>query len=148
MLARHICRSPLTLSRIRCATAGATRDVSVAVTLTNNTPASGLSPYVTARSDPHAYPTKPGDNRLEVSYYATSGATMRSVTIDGKPATARTGAERGHPVYVVDLELPRGKARTVTLHLTEPAAKGTPQVLNQPLIHPLKVTLDDQPCTK
>jgi len=125
---------------------GPTRRTTVTITLTNNAPASGLSPYVTSRSDSHSYPVKPGDNRLEVSYLATQGALMNSVTVRGRPDTASIGAQLGHPVYTVDLELPRGTSRTIVLQLSEPAAAGTPIVLRQPLVRPLKVTLKDAVC--
>jgi hypothetical protein len=125
---------------------GPTRRTTVTITLTNTAPASGLSPYVTARADRRSYPTKPGDNRLDVSYFATQGALMESVTVGGRADTASIGAERGHPVYTVDLELPRGTSRTIVLQLSEPAAGGTPIVLRQPLVRPLKVTLRDAVC--
>jgi hypothetical protein len=125
---------------------GATRESTATITLTNNAPAGGLSYYVTARSDRRSYSVRPGDNRLEVSYFATSGALMQEVTVDGKPVTASAGSERGHPVYTVDLELPRGATRTIVLHLTEPAGEGAPVVLRQPLVRPLAVHLSDPPC--
>jgi hypothetical protein len=125
---------------------GSPHPTMVTITLTNNAPASGLSGYVTGRSDIHSYPVKPGDNRLEVSYFATQGALMEGVTVAGRPGTASIGAEHGHPVYTVDLELPRGTSRTIVLHLSEPAGVGTPIVLRQPLVRPLHVTLDDPAC--
>jgi hypothetical protein len=118
----------------------------VTVRLTNNAPASGLPHYVTSRSDLHSYPTKPGDNRLLVGYYATDGAQMSSVTVDGRPATASPGADLGHPVFTVDLELPRGTTRTVVFHLTEPGTAGPPLVLRQPLVRPLHVAIHDAHC--
>jgi Protein of unknown function (DUF4012) len=133
----------LTWQRSGC---GATRQVTVRITLTNHAPASGLPKYVTYRSDRHGYPAKPGDNRLEVSYLATTGAVMRSVSVDGRAATAGVGAEQGHPLYTVDLELPRGTSRTIVLHLVEPAGTGSPIVLRQPLVRPLTVTLDEARC--
>ena len=134
----------LTWQRTGC---GPTRRTTVTITLTNNAPASGLSPYVTGRSDSHSYPVKPGDNRLEVSYFATQGALMEAVTVAGQPGTASIGAEHGHPVYTVDLELPRGTSRTIVLHLSEPAGTGAPIVLRQPLVRPLHVTLHDAVCS-
>jgi hypothetical protein len=125
---------------------GPTRNVTVAVALTNNAPASGLPAVVTARSDKPGHPVRPGDNRLEVAYFATDGAVMNSVTADGKPTTAASGTERGHPVFTVDLELPRGSTRTVVFHLTEPTGSGTPIVLDQPLVRPLQVSLEDAQC--
>jgi hypothetical protein len=64
----------LTWRRTGC---GSTRQTTVTITLTNNAPASGLSPYVTGRIDSHSYPVKRGDNRLEVSYLATQGTLAR-----------------------------------------------------------------------
>jgi hypothetical protein len=125
---------------------GSSRQSTVTITLTNNAPATGLPAYVIARSDIRNYPVKPGDNRLEVSYLATTGATMSAVSIDGRPATAGVGFEHQHPLYTVDLELPRGTTRTIVLHLTEPGSNATPIVLRQPLVRPLTVTLDDARC--
>lgn len=133
----------LTWQRQGC---GALRDVTVTVTLTNGAPASGLSPYVTSRSDRRDYPVRPGDNRLEVGYYATQGAQLLGVTVDGRPGTAGVGVDLGHPVFTVDLELPRGTAGTVVLHLREPAGAGAPTVLRQPLVRPLTVRLADARC--
>jgi hypothetical protein len=133
----------LTWARTACGTAG---EITVTIELTNNAPAAGLTNYATSRSDQHRYRTKPGDNRLTVNYFATAGAVMKSVTINGKPATAGSGAERGHPVFTVDVEMPRGKTRTVVLHITEPAAAGVPIVLRQPLVRPLAVKVEDAGC--
>jgi hypothetical protein len=125
---------------------GSTRDVTVTVRLANTAPASGLSHYVTSRSDRRAYHTEPGDNRLLVSYYATRGAQLSGVEVDGVPGTASAGADLGHPVYTVDLELPRGTTRTIVLQLREPAGAAPPYVLRQPLVRPLHVSLDDARC--
>lgn len=125
---------------------GSTRKVSATVTLTNDAPAAGLPIYVTARGDRHGYRVRPGDNRVDLDYFATRGALLDSVTVDGKPGTVGSGVERGHPVYIVNLELPRGATRTVVFHLTEPAGSGALQVLRQPLVRPLNVTIDDAKC--
>jgi hypothetical protein len=126
---------------------GATRAVTVTLKLTNNAPAAGLSDVVTYRHDHHAYPVQPGDNRLTVSYLATQGALMKSVSLDGKPWFAGSGTQLGHPVLVVDVELPRGTTRTLVLHLTEPAGgDAAPIVLRQPLVRPLAVAIDDSQC--
>jgi len=125
---------------------GTIRPVTVTITLTNNAPPTGLTPYQTARQDKHSYPVKRGDNRLFVSYLATAGAQMTAVSVDGEPATAAPGREIGHPLYTVDLELPRGRSRTIVLSLTEPAGVGAPVVLRQPLVRPLHLTLDAASC--
>ena len=126
---------------------GPSREVTVTITLANSAPAHGLPAIVTVRHDIHDYRVRPGDNRLEVAYFATEGAAMNSVTADGKPTTANSGTERGHPVFTVDLELPRGTARTLVFHLTEPAGSGAPVVLRQPLVRPLRVSLEDAQCS-
>jgi Protein of unknown function (DUF4012) len=126
---------------------GPTRASSVTITLTNNAPAAGLPSEVTNRSDNHSYPIKVGDNRLEVSYFATQGAVLHAVTVAGRPGTGRVGVERGHPVYTIDVEVPRGTSRTIVLHLSEPASAAAPIVLRQPMVRPLQVTLKDAVCS-
>lgn len=130
----------LTWQRSGC---GPTRRTTVTITLTNSAPASGLPGYVTGRTDRRSYAVKVGDSRLGVAYLATEGALLQSLTVAGKPATSAIGLEHRHPVYTVDLEVPRGTSRTIVLNLTEPAGKGEPIVLRQPLVRPLEVTLDD-----
>lgn len=125
---------------------GTTRKVTVTLTLRNDAPASGLPPYVTNRSDLHPSSVRPGDARDLLSYAATEGSLLDSATLDGKRATVAVGAERGHPVYYVDLELPRGTSHTLVLHLSEPQGKGPVVVLPQPLVHPLGVRVSDAAC--
>lgn len=134
----------LTWLRTGC---GSTRQTTVTIKLTNNAPARGLPPYVTTRGDRRSYRVKPGDNRLAVSYFATQGALLQGVSVAGRPGRGRIGAERGHPVYTIDVELPRGTSRTVVLKLGEPAGDGEPIVLRQPLVRPLHVKLDYADCT-
>jgi hypothetical protein len=126
---------------------GPTRKTTVTITLTNNAPASGLPPEVTGREDTHSYPVKTGDNRLIVSYFATQGALLNDITVAGRPGIGRMGTQLGHPVYTVDVELPRGTSRTIVIHLREPAGTGPPIVLRQPLVRPLNVTLKDTLCS-
>ncbi|WBO64900.1 DUF4012 domain-containing protein [Streptomyces camelliae] len=117
------------------------RKVTVTVTLTNRAPASGLPDYVTVRADHPDYRTRPGDNRLLVSYYAGRGASLTRATLDGHPVELIPGVERGHPVYTLDLELPRQSSRTLVLHLNEPDADGSPTILRQALVTPLHTTV-------
>ncbi|MFE9773395.1 DUF4012 domain-containing protein [Streptomyces sp. NPDC005931] len=120
----------------RCVTAG--REVTATVRLTNRAPASGLPPYVTQRVDDPPYPTRPGDNRLLVSYYATKGARLNEAVLDGRPVLVQQAAERGRPVFTLDLELRAGATRTLVLHLRESASDRPPAVLRQPLVRPLE----------
>jgi hypothetical protein len=133
----------LTWIRTGC---GPNRATTGSITLTNNAPATDLPPYVTGRSDIGSYPVKVGDNRLQVSYFETPGAAMDSLTVARSARHGRIGAENGHPVYTMDVELPPGTSRTVVLHVIEPAGTGTPIVLRQPLVRPLQVTLKDAVC--
>ncbi|MCH5671512.1 DUF4012 domain-containing protein [Streptomyces gilvus] len=127
----------------RCA--GDRRSVTARITLTNRAPASGLPPYVTQRVDTPPYPTRPGDNRLIVSYYAGTDARLTSATLDGHRAMVNSGVERGHPVYTVDVELPAQHSRTLTLVLDEPADDRSPTVWRQPLVTPLRARVEPVP---
>ncbi|MEU1201238.1 DUF4012 domain-containing protein [Streptomyces sp. NPDC005813] len=117
------------------------RPVTVTVTLANRAPISGLPGYVTLREDSPPYRTRPGDNRLLVSYYAGVGAVLTGATLDGRPAEVSPGVERDHSVYTMDLELPAHSRRTLVLHLLEPHADRAPVLLQQNLVTPLRATL-------
>ncbi|MFF3512502.1 DUF4012 domain-containing protein [Streptomyces sp. NPDC002573] len=117
------------------------RPVTATVTLANRAPASGLPSYVTLREDRPPYRTRPGDNRLLVSYYAGVGATLTGAELDGRPAMLSSGVERSHSVFTLDLELPARSRRTLVLHLLEPHAVRTPTLLRQPLVTPLRTAL-------
>jgi Protein of unknown function (DUF4012) len=126
---------------------GKQRDVIVTVTLTNTAPASGLPLYVTTRLDKdRPAGVKPGDTRVLFDYYATNGAQLQSVTLNGKPSTAGLENDLGHPIFRMDLELPRGTTQTVVLHLTEPQGTGTPLVWRQPAVSPAEIAFYDQAC--
>lgn len=135
----------LTYHRSGC---DAQRDVLVTMTLTNDAPASGLSTYVTGRIDKNKPPNvRPGDNRTLLDYYATSGAQLLSATLNGAPTTANVQRDLGHPIFRMDLELPRGTTQTIVLHLQEPAGAGSPVIWRQPGVNPMAVTADSQPCS-
>lgn len=138
----YVTRS-LTYHRSGC---GSQRDVLVTIQLRNNAPASGLPIYVTTRLDHPPYPTKPGDSRTILDYYATQGAQLQSATLNDKPTTIIVQQDRGHPIFRMDLELPRGKTQTLTLHLSEPAGKGQPRVWRQPGVSPMGVVFYSQAC--
>jgi len=123
----------------RCTAAG--REVTVKAILTNHAPVSGLPTYVTDRLDRPGYTTRPGDNRVLLSYYASTKAKVVGAALDGKPTSMTSGVERGHPVYTFDVEVPVGKSRTVLLYLMEPPSNRPPTVLRQHLARPLHVTV-------
>lgn len=121
------------------------REVTATVTLTNRAPRSGLPAYVTQRVDEPPYHTHSGDNRLLVSYHASTSAALVGAELDGKTALLAPASERGRPVYTLDLELPAGTTRTLTLHLVEPVDTRPPAVLRQPLVRPLQTTVHPYP---
>ncbi|MFD5425542.1 DUF4012 domain-containing protein [Streptomyces sp. NPDC127084] len=127
----------------RCTPEG--RPVIVRISLTNHAPVSGLPGAVTLRADKPSYPTRPGDNRLLVSYYASAGAELTGAALDGTPVATGTEIEHGHPVYTTDLELPAQQTRTLTLTLMEPLAERAPRVLSQPLVNPLQTIIQPYP---
>lgn len=133
----------LTWQRSGC---GPRRAVRVTIRLTNTVPASVTTKYITDRSDPRQYEVRPGDHRVALHYAATTGAVLTKAFIDGKATQFMAGGERGHPVFVLDVELPRGKTRTVVLELEEPGTDGPPVVLRQPLVRPLQTTIRDSEC--
>jgi hypothetical protein len=124
---------------------GATRDVTATITVHDGAPAH-VPRYVLGQTGRPGLPQQPGDNETLVGYVATRGSQLTAVDIDGKPATAQVGAELGHPVFTVDLSTARGQTRTIVLHLREPAGTGSPVVLRQPMVRPLKVSISDAVC--
>jgi len=60
--------------------------------------------------------------------------------------TASILQDLGHPIYRLDLELPRGQTQTIVLHLREPAGRGSPVIWRQPGVAPLAVQRYDQKC--
>jgi hypothetical protein len=132
--------------RWEATTCGATRAVTVTVELRNSVPADISSPWITARSDHPEYPVRPGDNRVLVYYAATDGAQLVSATLDGHRQFIGSGIERGHPVFSLDVELPRMQARRIVLNLLEPAGPDTPIVPEQPLVRPMQISLAQHRC--
>ena len=125
---------------------GSFRDVLVTIKLSNNAPPAGLPPYVVSRLDHPPPGAKPGDYRALVDLYASAGAQLESVTLNGQPSTASVENDLGHAIFRFDLELPRGQTQTIAVHLREPAGVGAPLIWRQPGVTPLQVSVYDQPC--
>jgi hypothetical protein len=109
-------------------------------TLANEVPAGPLPGYVTLRLDAPRYPTRPGDNKVLLSYYGTPGSRIGSVTVDGRPVVVAPAAEHGLTVLTLPLELARGASHSVTVTATEPARENETRILRQPAVHPVSVT--------
>jgi hypothetical protein len=114
--------------------------------LTNGAPRSGLPSYVTTWATTPPKGIKPGDNLLLVTYYASTGATIRSVTVDGKPITLASATENGLVTVSLALLLPVGSTHTISVTTTEPAASSPVQILRQPLALPLHVDVSGDRC--
>jgi hypothetical protein len=125
---------------------GSTRDVVVTIGLTNKAPSFGLPIYVTSGLNHLPPGSKPGDDRLLLDYYATGGALLDSVTLDGKTVAASVNSVDGFAVFRMDLVVRRGSTSTIVLHLREPAGTGTPRVWLQPGVNPMVTHLFNEPC--
>jgi hypothetical protein len=132
----------MTYERSQC---NATSQATATFTLTNRPPAN-LPPYVTLRADDPSSRTNPGDNLLLVTYYGTASARILDVQVDGHPVTVATGREKGLIAATLQLEMPAGASRTITIRLLEPASTTAVQVLRQPLVRPLEVELRGPTC--
>lgn len=113
--------------------------------LRNDAPTSGLPAYVVDRADgtprQRAAYVK-GSEKLAVATYLMRGATVRSVTVDGRAATVTSGSEQGYPVVVVPVVLlPGGGSSTVVVTLEQPAAPGPVATLQQPVSQPDSLSL-------
>jgi hypothetical protein len=134
----------ISVTRFNC---GPYTRVLASIRLTNSAPASGLSSYVTSRVDKTPYKVNPGDQRDDVSYFATEGAKLNFATLDGVNASVRTDSEQGHPTFLVDVEIPRGKSRTVQFDLTEPSSDEVPIQFRQPGVEPFRQTVTEDRCS-
>jgi hypothetical protein len=128
------------------ACAGSSRLTTVTVTLHNGAPTHGLPAYVTPRSDVHTGRAVVGSTRLLTSIYATAGATLQSLYVDGAETFAVTETERGHPVWTTDLVLNPGQTRTLTYQLQEPRGAAPLESISQPMPHALAMSARQPSC--
>lgn len=103
-------------------------------TALRNTAPEGLPSYVTVRSDKPDPPVPYGQARSSVSVYGALSTGVRSIMIDGRPATARFARDHGHQAATLFVEIPRGAAVTVAVELSEP--RGSLVYRQQPLVVP------------
>ncbi len=116
------------------------------LTLKNEVPSGALPGYVTIRADHPNYPTRPGDNKVLVSYYVTPGSTVTGVRLDGRPTIVAPGTEKGLTVFTLPVELPVGATRVLTVTAREPDRSGPVKVLKQPGVTAESVRLTEQGC--
>ena len=108
--------------------------------LANEVPDGPLPAYVTLRLDAPRHPTRPGDNKVLLSYYGTPGSRIESVTVDGRAVMVVPSSEHGLTVLTLPLELERGSRHAVTVTATEPARSNQTRILRQPAVNPVSVT--------
>jgi len=133
----------MSYQRTGCGSAG--RSVAT-FTIDNDAPDRRLPSYVTLRADHPGYPTKPGDDKVLVSYYGTPGARITAVTVNGRPTIVAPGTEHGLTVFTLPLELPRGASSQITVTAAEPPTTGSVQLLKQPAVQPVTVTVREPSC--
>jgi hypothetical protein len=115
---------------------GDTRESTVTIRLTNNVPDGPLPDYVAGlEALPKLLAEVPsGTNISSVSLLATTNAKLTSAFVNNVRAPVFTGTERGHPIFEVQVSIPRGRTVELRYQLTEPTSPGAPRVPIQPLL--------------
>ncbi|AGB21359.1 hypothetical protein Mycsm_00932 [Mycobacterium sp. JS623] len=115
---------------------GETRKTTVTVRLTNTAPEGPLPDYVAGLGLPPDLPihVPSGTSISSVVLIATKNAKLDSAIVDGRRRPVFTGTERGHPVFEVQVSIPRGVTAEFRFLLTEPTAPGAPRIPIQPLV--------------
>ncbi|SNT30586.1 DUF4012 domain-containing protein [Rhodococcoides kyotonense] len=126
---------------------GATRPTKVVAEITNNAPAQDYPVYVAGRQNESTrYGGPPGTNRTVVQFYATQGATLENVTLNGNPVFLITASERGHPFFYTPIVTEPGQTNVLEYDLIEPTAPGEAQAPIQPQVQPSTSTVDVPTC--
>ena len=114
----------------------ATRKSSVTIRLTNNVPDQPLPDYVAGAEGMLAMPLDVPrfTNVVAVSLLATTHAKLTGAFVNGEKTPIFIGSERNHPLFDIQVPVPRGQTAEVRFELTEPTAPGAPRVPIQPLI--------------
>ncbi|MFD6855977.1 DUF4012 domain-containing protein [Rhodococcus sp. NPDC060090] len=116
-----------------------TRESSVTVRLTNGLPEGKHTEYVAGMfENPIDAPF--GTNLSDVGLLATEGAKLKRVKVNGAYAFAFNSAERGHPMFNVQVPIPQGETVEIVYELTEPTNPGLARVPIQPLVDEPVVT--------
>jgi hypothetical protein len=111
--------------------AGGRRTSTLTTVLRVDVPSLPLPPVVVGRIDRKDRPAR--STALLVSSYVAEGATLTGAELDGRRVAVFPGYERGHPVFVIRLELLARQQRVIRLSLSEPASDRAPLVLEQSL---------------
>lgn len=145
---------------------GSVRRTSVTFRVRNTAPATGLPDYVVVRGDLPLGAYVRGQNKVDLQFLVTKGATVTAATLDDEtmglplpedefPASIPvntsgeilgSGQQAGLPSYGLSLDLKPGQSRVVTLSLEEPPTTRTAEVVVQPLVKPTVLTVDPGRC--
>lgn len=128
---------------------GVQRDSEVVATLENTAPALPHYPrYLMGRLTPETrYSGPPGTNRTVVSLFATHGAELQEITVNGRRVPVTLSHQLlGHPVFSVVVVTKPGETSTIRFGMTEPTAAGAARVPVQPLATDAAVTVAVPEC--
>jgi len=130
---------------------GETRKSTVTVRLTNTAPDGPLPDYVA--SSQGLLPELPvkvpnGASVSSVSLIATKNAKLTTLIINGVRAPFFAGTERGHPIFEVQVPIPRGQTLELRYLLTEPTSPGAPRVPIQPLLDDVTPVVSVPECSQ
>ena len=117
---------------------GETRSSTVNVKLTNTVPNEPLPDYVAdaAGLSPELLIEVPrGTNITSVRLFATQGAELSSVILNGERVPAIVNTELGHPVFEAQVIIPPGQSADVSFQMSEPTSPGEPRAPSQPLVN-------------
>jgi hypothetical protein len=113
---------------------GDRRKSTVEVALANTVQDLSLPPYVIGSLGNPQLQLPNGTNMASVTLYATEGANLESVSVDGEPMLYSSGTERGHPFFTGQVRIPAGKTVTLKYSIDEPTTSGAALVPVQPLV--------------
>ncbi len=116
---------------------GPTRASTVTVKLTNAVPNQPLPDYVAGAaglSPDLGFTVPAGTNVVSVRLFATKGAELSSVILNGERVPAIHYTERGHPVFEVQVIITAGQTADIMFQLSEPTVPGAPRAPSQPLV--------------
>ncbi|MBO0678997.1 DUF4012 domain-containing protein [Mycolicibacterium sp. S2-37] len=129
---------------------GDNRNSTVTVRLENTAPDS-LPPFIAAdlglpRDWKFDIPS--GTMVSSVRLYATRGAVLESVLLNGQKTKVFERVEQGHPSFGVEIVLLRGRSAELTFRLSEPTSPGAPRVPVQPLVDNVVPSVSVPECTR
>ncbi|MGB3352077.1 MAG: DUF4012 domain-containing protein [Mycobacterium sp.] len=116
---------------------GETRSSTVNVKLANTVPNEPLPDYVAGAVGlaPELLIEVPkGTNITSVRLFATKGAELSSVILNGERVPAIVNTELGHPVFEAQVIIPPGQSADVSFQMSEPTVPGKPRAPSQPLV--------------